>query len=100
MLRTTTELILQFKYYSMTDIVVQRTFKPWIHPDWLFRLSPLAKQHAKYLAILHDMTNSVIMTKKSEYLKRINNSTTEERDDTGKAPRHKHTMTLATEHYF
>jgi hypothetical protein len=48
----------------MTDIAMQRMFKPWIHPDSLFRLSPLARQQKKYLAILHDMTNSVIKMRK------------------------------------
>jgi hypothetical protein len=72
----------------MADVMLLRMFRPWIHLDSLFRLSPLAREQAKYLAILHDMANSVIRTRKDEYLqKRPNSLTTEERNDIGKTPR-------------
>ena len=48
----------------MADIVMRRVFKPWFHPDWLFRLLPLAKEHAKYLSTLHNMTKTVIRIRK------------------------------------
>ncbi|GFG37475.1 hypothetical protein Cfor_01119, partial [Coptotermes formosanus] len=69
---------------GMADVMLLRMFRPWIHLDSLFRLSPLAREQAKYLAILHDMANSVIRTRKDEYLqKRPNSLTTEERNDIG-----------------
>jgi hypothetical protein len=72
----------------MLDIVMQRTFKPWLHPDSLFRLSPLAKKQAKYLATLHDMTDSVIKIRKEGYLqKKLNTPTIADCNDIGKARR-------------
>jgi len=72
----------------MSDIVMRRSFKPWLHPDLLFRLSPLAKQQAKYLATLHDMTDSVIKIRKEGYLqKKLNTPTIADCNDIGKARR-------------
>ena len=70
----------------MADIVMQRFFHPWFHFDFSFRLSPLGKNQAKYLATLHDMTNSVIKIRKDGYLqKKLNTPTIAERNDIGKA---------------
>lgn len=72
----------------MADIVMLRTFKPWLHLDFLFRLSSLAKDQAKYLTTLHNTTDSVIKTRKDGYLqKKLNTPTTAERNDIGKARR-------------
>jgi len=61
---------------------------PWLHADSLFRLSPLAKQQAKYLATLHDMTDSVIKIRKEGYLqKKLNTPTIADCNDIGKARR-------------
>ena len=70
----------------MADIVMRRVFKPWFHPNWLFRLLPLAKEQAKYLATLHDMADSVIKTRKDVYLqKKLNTMTIADCNDIGKA---------------
>jgi hypothetical protein len=70
----------------MADIVMRRSFSPWFHLEFLFRLSPLGKKQAKYLATLHDMTDSVIKIRKDGYLqKKLNSSTIAERNDIGKA---------------
>ena len=72
----------------MADILMRRTFKPWIHPDWLFRLSPVAKEQAKSLTVLHGMTDSVIKIRKVGYLQNMLNTPTEaERNDIGKTRR-------------
>jgi hypothetical protein len=52
----------------MGDIVMQRGFKPWMQSDFLFHLSPMAKVQKKCLTILHNMTNSVIQTRKRQFL--------------------------------
>jgi hypothetical protein len=70
----------------MAATVVWRSFKPWFYPDLLFRLSPRAKEQAKYLAILHNMTGSVIKKRKDGYLqKKLNTPTITDRNDIGKA---------------
>ena len=70
----------------MADIVMRRVFSPWFHPDLLFRLSPMAKEQAKYLATLHDMSNSVIKIRKDGYLqKKLNTPTIADCNDIGKA---------------
>jgi len=72
----------------MSDIVIQRSFKPWLHPESLFRLSPLANKQVKYLATLHDMTDSVIKIRKEGYLqKKLNTPTITDCSDIGKARR-------------
>ena len=72
----------------MSDIVIQRSFKPWLHPESLFRLSPLANKQVKYLATLHDMTDSVIKIRKEEYLqKKLNTPTIADCNAIGKARR-------------
>jgi len=72
----------------MADIVMLRIFKPWYHPDWLFRMLPLAKEQAKYLTTLHNMTYSVIKTRKEGYLqKKLNTATVADCKVIGKARR-------------
>jgi len=69
---------------GVADIVMRRTFSPWFHLDFLFRPTPLAKEQAKYLSTLHDMTDSVIKTRKDGYLRqKTNTQTIAERNDIG-----------------
>lgn len=69
----------------MGDVVMQRGFKPWLQPDFLFKLSPLAKVQEKCLAILHNVTDSVIQTRKRQFLQsRKDGPAKEEKADIGK----------------
>jgi hypothetical protein len=69
----------------MGDVVMQRGFKPWIQPDFLFHLSPLANVQKQCLAVLHNMTDSVIQSRKRQLLQtRKDGATKEENADIGK----------------
>jgi hypothetical protein len=49
---------------------MQRAFKPWIQPQFLFQLSSLAKVQKQCLEVLHSIPNLVIQTRKQQYLQR------------------------------
>jgi hypothetical protein len=53
----------------MGEIVFQRVGKPWYYPDFVFRLSSLGREQQKCLSVLHGRTQSVIRTRKQEFLK-------------------------------
>jgi hypothetical protein len=64
---------------------MQRAFKPWIQPEFLFQFSSLAKVQKQCLEVLHNMTNSVIQTRKRQYLQSgKDEKTKEESSDIGK----------------
>jgi hypothetical protein len=69
----------------MGDVVMQRGFKPWLQPDFLFHLSPLENVQRKCLEILHNMTNSVIQSRKRQYLQsKKDGPAKEDSEDIGK----------------
>ena len=58
-----------------------RAFKPWLHPDLLFDLSPLGKLQKKCLKVLHGMTKSVIRTRKEQLTTMDSESSIEEHEE-------------------
>lgn len=53
--------------------------RPWLHPDFIWKLSPQGRAEKKYLKVLHDFTENVIaerrkMFKENKQLESINKS--------------------------
>ncbi|XP_069699685.1 cytochrome P450 4C1-like [Periplaneta americana] len=69
--------------YELSEVVVQRIHKPWLHSPLFFNLSQLGKRHKHCLKILHGFTNRVIQERKRESQKSKENSHTvsESEDD-------------------
>ncbi|EFX87733.1 hypothetical protein DAPPUDRAFT_312044 [Daphnia pulex] len=53
--------------YKMTHIIQARQTRPWLQPDWLFRLFPLGSEQKRCLSILHGFTDQVIRERKNEH---------------------------------
>lgn len=51
---------------NMGMVAVSRSFKPWLYPDFIFNLSSYGRLQKRSLVVLHNMTNSVIRTRKME----------------------------------
>ncbi|XP_046985683.1 cytochrome P450 4C1-like [Schistocerca americana] len=49
---------------SASDITLQRTFRPWLFPDFLFNLSSLGKEWRKHLHVMKTTTQTIIQNKK------------------------------------
>nr|CAD7194210.1 unnamed protein product [Timema douglasi] len=58
----------------IADAIVCRSFKPWLQPEIIFRMSPTGRGHAKALKVLHGLTEKVIQTRKAEYLTKHNST--------------------------
>jgi hypothetical protein len=43
----------------LSQIAALRIFKLWLHPDWLFRLTPLGRDQARHLRYTDRMTSAV-----------------------------------------
>ncbi|XP_046655352.1 cytochrome P450 4c3-like [Daphnia pulicaria] len=53
--------------YNMGHIIQARQTRPWLQPDWLFRLFPLGSEQKRCLSILHGFTDEVIRERKNEH---------------------------------
>ncbi|PNF27072.1 Cytochrome P450 4C1, partial [Cryptotermes secundus] len=51
--------------YDLSEIIVNRIFRPWLHYDFIFRLSALGKRSDQCLGVLHGFTNKVIQERKA-----------------------------------
>ncbi|XP_033748160.1 cytochrome P450 4F4-like [Pecten maximus] len=49
---------------TLTRLSVRRMMEPWLHPDFLFRMSPSGKQYIKYAKYVHDFDERVIEERK------------------------------------
>jgi hypothetical protein len=43
----------------LSQIAALRIFKLWLHPDWLFHLTPLGRDQARHLRYTDSMTSAV-----------------------------------------
>ena len=43
----------------LSQIVAVRMFKAWLHPDWVFNLTPLGRDHARQLRYTDHMVRTV-----------------------------------------
>jgi hypothetical protein len=56
----------------MSKGVIKRFFSPWLHPEFLWKLSPTGKQMTKDIAILHQLARQAIQLKKISNSQRTN----------------------------
>ncbi|XP_018393738.1 PREDICTED: uncharacterized protein LOC108772664 [Cyphomyrmex costatus] len=66
--------------FRITEIIMYRMLRPWLHSDWIFSLTPKGKQQARNLKILHGFTEQIIAERKlyhertnGRYLKNLSN---------------------------
>lgn len=45
---------------SMSELVMNRALKPWLHSDFVFKLTKFGRKYFKTLSILHNFTKKVI----------------------------------------
>nr|CAD7405682.1 unnamed protein product [Timema poppensis] len=72
----------------MADVVVKRSFQPWLHSNIIFWLSATGRLQRKSLAVLHGMSDKVIKSKKAEFIEakkseKKNESREKQEDDFG-----------------
>lgn len=48
----------------ISNLTVQRCLKFWLHPDFIYYLTPEGKEFKKQLTILHDFTDCIIKERK------------------------------------
>lgn len=63
-----------FPRYRIGQIVQTRQVKVWYHPDVLFRLTDLYKEHQECIKVLHGFSNRVIRERKAEIAEQNNNN--------------------------
>ncbi|XP_046969491.1 cytochrome P450 4c3-like, partial [Vanessa cardui] len=61
---------LRARHIVMT-ILNKRLFKVWLQPDFIFNLTPYAKQQKENIELTHKFTNEVVKKKRIEYEKKV-----------------------------
>lgn len=56
--------------YEMSELFVERTVKPWLQSDFVFKLTDYGRRHKKALEIVHGYTKKVIRDRKEALLKK------------------------------
>ncbi|GLG98486.1 Cytochrome P450 4C1 [Gryllus bimaculatus] len=51
---------------NMCELLMKRSSRPWLFPNFVYRLSSLRRQEQKHLKILHGMTNEVIRRRRKQ----------------------------------
>ncbi|CAL8135189.1 unnamed protein product [Orchesella dallaii] len=52
--------------YRLSELVQYRQLKPWLHPDFIWRLSPAGRENEECLKTVHGFTDLVIRERKQE----------------------------------
>ncbi|KAJ4433395.1 Cytochrome P450 4C1, partial [Periplaneta americana] len=73
--------------YSMSELTLWRMVCPWLHPDFLFRLSSSGKKYNECLNIVHSFTNKVIRERKADYKISLDSRNGNEDQDLGRKRR-------------
>lgn len=60
--------------FRIGEIIQKRQAKLWLHPDLLFRLTSLYKDHERYIDILHSYSYRVIRERREEIKNQNNNN--------------------------
>lgn len=50
--------------YAVSQIFVDRSIRPWLHPEFIFKRTEYGRQHKKALGIIHGYTKKVIRDRK------------------------------------
>lgn len=71
------------------DLFLHRGLRPWLFPQFLFRLSPSGQKSAHYVRKLHQFTNSVVRQRKEQVMGKLKEESTLEESMTqiGKSKR-------------
>ncbi|KYM95340.1 Cytochrome P450 4C1 [Cyphomyrmex costatus] len=74
--------------HRMTELLTYRFFRPWLHYDWIFSLTPTGREQTKILKILHGFTERIIAERRlyhertnGQYLEGFGNDLPADRDD-------------------
>ncbi|XP_069699708.1 cytochrome P450 4C1-like [Periplaneta americana] len=67
--------------YDMSELTVHRMFRPWLHNDFLYKLTEKGKRHAECLRVLHGFTKKVIQERKAQLDGDFNRSPTTSTDE-------------------
>ncbi|XP_069136025.1 cytochrome P450 4A2-like [Argopecten irradians] len=65
---------------TLTRLSVKRMMEPWLHPDFLFNMSPSGKEYIKYAQFVHDFDERVINERKQALLNDTSTLTKRRRD--------------------
>lgn len=74
----------------MSELSLKRIFRPWLHPDIIYKYTEPGKRNAQILDILHRFTSNVIEERKRSRQSRSNTNTdgnVQNEDDIGKKQR-------------
>ncbi|KAK9695696.1 Cytochrome P450 [Popillia japonica] len=55
---------------KMCNILHQRSYKPWLRFDSIFKKTQFSKDHDKLLSIIHDLTNKAVDSRKKDHLQK------------------------------
>lgn len=62
------------KLFRIGEIVQTRQVKVWYHPEFIFRMTQLYKDHENCINVLHGFSNRVIRERKAEIAEQNNNN--------------------------
>ncbi|KAF4526065.1 hypothetical protein B566_EDAN015085 [Ephemera danica] len=65
--------------YELNDLLVLRMIRPWLHPDWIFRMVPMGFRTRKLIKSLHAFTNKVIHDRREELEKKSSKTAEKEK---------------------
>ncbi|XP_037874644.1 cytochrome P450 4C1 [Bombyx mori] len=49
------------------NVICERMFHVWLHPDWLFKQFPVFNEHQKCIKVWHEFIDQVIQSKREEF---------------------------------
>ncbi|XP_069699710.1 cytochrome P450 4C1-like isoform X1 [Periplaneta americana] len=67
--------------YDMSELTVHRIFRPWLHNDFVYKLTEKGKRHEECLRVLHSFTKRVIQERKAQLEGDLNRSPSTSTDE-------------------
>ncbi|XP_069671902.1 cytochrome P450 4C1 [Periplaneta americana] len=67
--------------YEISELTMQRSVRPWMHPKVVFDMTAKGKRYAECLNVLHGFTNKVIKERKALRLQKANEPTITNEED-------------------